>query len=232
MGRLNIVSERALSFTDRREAGRLLADALEAHRGSHPIVLGIPRGGVVVACEMAGTLGAPMDVVLAHKLGAPGNPEFAIGAVSEKGDLVLSVEARQIASPSYLRQEKEKQAELLSRRMRQYRKVLPKIALKDRVVVITDDGAAVGLTAEASIHSVRAEEPARLILALPVGPVPALERLSRLADETIALCAPCDFFSVSQYYDSFPEVDDREVVELLRQTSGTSGGKKELKSRF
>lgn len=141
----------------------------------------------------------------------------------------MSEEARQIASPSYLKQEKERQADLLSRRMKQYRTILPKLPLKDRVAIIADDGVAGGLTAEASIRSVRTENPACLILALPVGPIPALERLSRLADETIALCAPYDFFSVSQYYDSFPEVDDRKVMELLRQTGGASGGKKELK---
>ena len=219
MGRLHILTRQSSRFSDRRDAGRLLAGKLQGYRAACPVVLGVPRGGVVTAFEIANALEAEMDVVLAHKLGAPGNPEFAVGAVSEKGGMVLAREAGRIATASYLKQEKERQEYLLSARMKQYRAVLPKISLKDRVVVLTDDGVAVGLTMEASLVSVRTEKPARIIVALPVGPSLALERLSARADETIALCAPPDFFSVSQYYDYFSEVDDRDVMDILRQES-------------
>lgn len=216
MGKLRIVNETSAYFHDRMEAGRLLAGELETYKSSRPLVLGIPRGGVVIAWEIAKELDGDMDIIFCHKLGAPGNSEFALGAVSENGSIYIDERTRYVADPAYIQKEKENQMKAIRKRAESYRSILLRLPVKQRTVIVTDDGIAMGFTMQAALSSIRAEHPSRIILALPVGPEDTLRQLSRLADETIALCAPSYFQGVSQFFQDFSQVEDHEIIKILR----------------
>ncbi len=201
-------------FEDRKEAARLLAEALRPLGLQRPVVLGIPRGAVVLADTIARELGGTMDVVLARKIGAPGNPEYALGAVSEDGRVFLQPYADSIADPSYLKAETGRQMQVIRSRRRRYRALRPKEPLAGRDVIITDDGIATGSTMEAALTAVLAEEPRRVVIAVPVGPPEALDKLRQRA-EVVALSAPPDFVAVGAYYRHFPQVNDEDVEKLL-----------------
>ncbi|MGC8876111.1 phosphoribosyltransferase [Thermus sp.] len=205
-----------MRFRDRRHAGTLLTEALKPLGLERPVVLGLPRGGVVVADEVARRLGGELDVVLVRKVGAPGNPEFALGAVGEKGELVLRPYAHQHADGSYLEREAARQRDLIRKRAERYRKVRPKVPLKDREVVLVDDGVATGASMEAALSVVLQEGPKRVVVAVPVGSPEALEKLRERA-EVVALSAPQDFAAVGAYYLDFGEVTDEDVEALLLQ---------------
>jgi predicted phosphoribosyltransferase len=205
-----------MRFRDRRHAGTLLAEALKPLGLERPLVLGIPRGGVVVADEVARRLGGELDVVLVRKVGAPGNPEFALGAVGEKGELVLRPYALHYADRSYLEREAARQRDVIRKRAERYRKVRPKVSLRDREVVLVDDGVATGASMEAALSVVLQEGPKRVVVAVPVGSPEALERLKEQA-EVVALSAPGDFAAVGAYYLDFGEVTDEDVEALLLQ---------------
>jgi putative phosphoribosyl transferase len=205
-----------MRFRDRRHAGAPLAEALKPLDLERPVVLGIPRGGVVVADEVARRLGGGLDVVLVRKVGAPGNPEFALGAVGERGELILKPYALQYADQSYLEREAARQKEVIRKRTERYRKVRPKVPLKGRDVVLVDDGVATGATMEAALSVVLAEEPRRVVVAVPVASPEAVERLRDRA-EVVALSTPPDFAAVGAYYLDFGEVTDEEVEALLLQ---------------
>ena len=183
------------------------------------VVLGIPRGGVVVAREIAHALDGDLDMVLAHKLGAPGNPELAIGAVCEDGRLFLDEEISSYmgVDDGYIKREKSRQMQELARRVNRYRSVLPKIPLSGRIVVVTDDGVATGATMQAALWAVRQEEPEKIVAALPVGPQETLEKLSHAVDETICLQAPPFFSAISQFYSYFNQVEDEELLKILQE---------------
>jgi predicted phosphoribosyltransferase len=213
------------------EAGDLLAHQLEnveirESKFQIPlVVLGVPRGGVVVAREIAHTLQADLDMVLAHKLGAPGNPELAIGAVCEDGKLFLDEEISSYmgVDDDYIKREKSRQLQEIARRVKRYRSVLPKIPLAGRVAIVTDDGVATGATLQAALWAVRQENPKKIVAALPVGPQETLEKLSRDADETICLQAPPFFSAISQFYSYFNQVEDEELLEILQEESKRRG---------
>jgi predicted phosphoribosyltransferase len=217
MGTIRILSRSDAPFADRREAGRLLARELEAYRTPAPVVLGIPRGGVVVAAEIAESLGAELDIVLARKIGAPGNPELASGAVSEDGQLFLDerIRARLGASPQFVAQQRARQIEEIARRVALYRAARPKVPLQGRVVILADDGLATGSTMQAALWAVRREQPGRVIVAVPVGAPDTVERLAASADEMLCLRAPEDFGAVGRFYRKFDQTPDEEVVEIL-----------------
>jgi putative phosphoribosyl transferase len=217
MGALHILSRSHEPFADRAAAGRLLATALAEYRGLQPLVLGVPRGGLIVAREVSLALDGVLDVVLAHKLGAPGHPELALGSVSENGRLFLN--AGVIASlgidERYIEAERARQLDQLRRRATLIRKVRPRVPLKDRVVIVTDDGLATGATTQAALWSVRLEQPAALIAAIPVGPEDILISLSGLVDDLICLRSPPSFFAVGQFYSHFSPVEDEDVIRIL-----------------
>lgn len=205
-------------FHDRVEAGRRLAAALsDLSAAAQPVVVGIPRGGVLVAREVAVACRAPLDVVLTHKLGAPDNAELAIGAVAEDGTLVLDVDplTRLWLTPHYLDDEVARQKTELARRAALYRGGRERVPLIDRVVIVIDDGVATGYTLIAAVRSIRAARAARIIAAVPVGSAEAIARLRREADRVVCLAAPDMFWAVSQYYDSFPQVSDDQVIAAL-----------------
>lgn len=205
-------------FEDRAQAGQDLARALGKIDTKETVVLGIPRGGVVVAQYLARELNASLDIILARKIGAPGNPEFAVGAISEDGHVCLNQEyaRRAGAGPAYIEEEKKRQISEIKRRAAIFRKVHPRIPLKDRTVIVTDDGVATGATFEAALWSVRSEKPRKLIAAIPVGPEDTLRRLARRSDALVCLRVPEEFYALSKFYLHFEQVDDARVLEILR----------------
>ena len=205
-------------FHDRKEAGRLLAEALGRLRSPDTLVLGVPRGGVVVAAEVARALDAPLDVVIARKIGAPQQPELAIGAVVSNGGRLLDERAiHYLRVPTqYLEAETARQQEELRRRIAEYRGDRPAPELRGQTVIVVDDGIATGYTVRAALLSLREQEPARLVVAVPVAPVSTCDDLREVADEVICLRAPEPFLAVGAWYEEFDQTSDAEVIHLLR----------------
>jgi predicted phosphoribosyltransferase/dienelactone hydrolase len=203
-------------FRDRREAGEKLAAALLPMKLVKPVVLGIPRGGVPLAAEVARALSGDLAVVVARKLGAPGNPELAIGATTETGvSYVNDALARQCgADAGYLKAETRRQVREAHRREQMFNSHR-RPPVRGRTVIVVDDGVATGATAIAAVRSIRAEGAARVILAIPVGPPGMVERLGDEADEVVCLEADPGFFAVGQYYEDFRQVSDEDVSRLL-----------------
>jgi putative phosphoribosyl transferase len=211
-------------FTDRREAGERLADDLRSLREEDPVVLAIPRGGVEVGLAVARVLGAPLDVVIPRKIGAPGNPELGLGAVAEDVE-VLDQRLIELlgVSDEYLRAEIQQQYEEIRRRSEAYRAGRPAVIVRGRTAIVVDDGVATGGTAAAALRSVRKRGAKRVVLAVPVAPPDAVKRLQEEADEVRALATPEPFFAVGQWYANFPQVSDERVVELLTAANPEAG---------
>lgn len=204
-------------FANRLEAGKLLAEKLKSPKGRETVVLGIARGGVVVAYEVAKKLGAPLDVLVVKKIGAPGNPELAIGAVGPQKTVVWDEELslrlgvgedyREYALKQKSAEQKEKEKTLRGQ------KPLPTLAGK--MVILVDDGIATGATTEAAVAWIRNQDPKKIILAVPVAPPDSVEKLRSQVDELICLRIEPDFWAVGQFYQEFPQVEDEEVIELI-----------------
>lgn len=210
----------SLPFLDREDAGRQLAVALAHYRGAQPLVLAIPRGAVPIGRIVAEALDGELDVVLVRKLGAPGNPEFAIGAVDEQGAVLLNEDAAQVgASDAYVRQIAQRELALIRARRACYRPGQPLVAVAGRTVIVIDDGLATGATMVAALQAVRAQGPARLVCAVPVAASDSLERVAALVDETVCLATPRPFYAVGQYYLEFTGVTDDEVIDLLARSA-------------
>lgn len=218
MKNLHIVSYSSEPFKDRVEAGSLLAKELKKRIKGDAIVLGIPRGGVVIAKEIAKILSIEMDIVLSRKMGAPFNPEYAIGAVSEDGKVFINQEVPYEAgvNDDYIKKEKELEMQEIKRRIEFYRKIKSKVILKNKTAIVCDDGIATGTTMQAAIWVLRQEGCKKIIIALPVAPNETITRLAKEADETIVLRVPQFFAAVGQFYMDFPQVEDNEVIELLK----------------
>lgn len=227
MGSLNIISRSGQPFTDRVEAGRLLARELIHLKDRRCVVLGVPRGGIIPARELAQALNGDLDVVLSHKLRTPGHSELAMGAIAEGGVAFVDPKIVQMLGVrnQQIEEEKAQQLDELNRRAVQIRRVRPKVSLKDRLVIITDDGVATGATTMAAVLSVGQEKPQRLILALPVGAEDSLARLAQKTDETICLRMPPNFMAVGQFYERFDQVSDEEMLSILRKVQEGKGKK-------
>lgn len=203
-------------FRDRLDAADQLAQALAAHRGRLPLVLAIPRGAVPMARRIAQRLEGDFDVVLVHKLGAPGQPELAIGAVDESGWTYIAPFAERLgADADYLARERQHQLAVLRERRLRYTPLRPPRAVAGRTVIVVDDGLATGATMIAALHSLRERQPLRLVCAVPVAPPETLARVQALADAVVCLLSPADFRAVGQYYRDFAQVEDEEVLALL-----------------
>jgi putative phosphoribosyl transferase len=210
-------------FRNRSDAAKQLAHALRKWRESHPLVVAIPRGAVPMAAIIAERLGGDLDVVLTRKLGAPGNPEFAIGAIDEAGWTYLADYAESAgATRDYVEREAAAEMDTMRERRAQYTPARPPLDPAGRVVIAVDDGLATGATMIAALHALRARRPRYLICAVPVAAEEALEKVRAYADEVVCLHVPEFFYAVGQFYDHFPQVSDDEVVSLLRAAGATS----------
>ncbi|MGY1721679.1 phosphoribosyltransferase [Blastococcus sp. SYSU DS0533] len=214
-------------YADRRDAGRVLAGALTGRADARALVLGLPRGGVLVAAEVARALGAELDVLVVRKLGAPGQPELAMGALAAIGDRVETVwvpAVRDRVDPDPAAVDAVRQRELteLRRRTEAYRGDRPAPVVAGRHVLLVDDGLATGASVRVAVTAVRAGGPARLTVAVPVGPRAALAELAEIVDDVECPLAPASFRSVGQAYEDFSETSDEEVLDALHR-GGTVG---------
>ncbi|HMC43208.1 MAG TPA: phosphoribosyltransferase [Acidimicrobiales bacterium] len=211
-------------FRDRTEAGRLLAEAVAERLGPQPVaplVLALPRGGVPVGFEVARRLRAPLDVYVVRKLGVPGQPELAMGALATGGVLVMNEEVvSRLGIPrAAIEAVAAAEARELARRQQAYRGGRPPPHIEGATVVLVDDGLATGATMRAAVQSVRSQRPARLVVAVPTAPLPTCEELSRQADDVVVLTTPEPFFAVGCSYEDFSPTSDEEVRELLRRAA-------------
>jgi len=214
-----LIARETMVYSTRTQAGAMLARRLTPYANLNVVVLGVPRGGLPVAKEVADALGAPLDVVVVRKLGAPGHPELGIGAVVD-GDRPRAIFNQDIiehlgVSDEYIDAEIARQLKEVKRRETAYRGGRAKIPLTGKTVIVVDDGIATGSSMRAALRGVRRQKPKRLILAVPVAPVDTIEALASEADEIVCLETPENFFAVGQFYRDFHQVTDDEVKTIL-----------------
>lgn len=207
-----------LIFRDRAHAGRLLAQALAGRAGPDTLVLGLPRGGVPVAAEVARELGVPLDVYVVRKLGCPFQPELAMGAIASGGVLVRNEDVlAAIRQPeAALAEVRKVEEKVLAQREQLYRGGRPPLDVAGKQVIVVDDGLATGATMKAAVKALRAAGAASVVVAVPVGPPDTCDELRAMADEVVCLQAPAMFSAVGQWYEDFGQTSDAEVRELLR----------------
>jgi predicted phosphoribosyltransferase len=204
-------------FYDRNEAALALAEKLADYKGKNPLILAIPRGAVPMAKVIADSLGGSYDVVFVRKLRAPYQPELAIGSVDESGWTYIADFAASVgADAQYIASEKSVQLGTIKKRRAQYTPVRPPVDPAGRIVIVIDDGLATGATMISALHGLRNKKPTKLICAVPVSPPDTLRKIAELADEVVCLEAPSNFWAVGQFYENFPQVEDEEVIEVLR----------------
>lgn len=208
-------------FRNRSEAGQRLAAALDTYRATDTVVLGLPRGGVVVAYEVAAALGVPLDVLLTRKVGAPFNPEYAIGAVSEAAEPALNhAEVAALGIPAtYLESEIARQRAEIERQARLYRGGRAPLPVEGKTAIVVDDGIATGFTMFASVRALRMRGPAAIVVAVPVAPPSTAEALATEVERLICLFRPEPFFAVGSWYEDFEQVSDDTVQRLLAAAS-------------
>ncbi|NWG09830.1 MAG: phosphoribosyltransferase [Nitrososphaerales archaeon] len=204
-------------FNDRVEAGKALAKSLSDYKGKKVVVFAIPRGGVVLAYEVAKALDAPLDLIIPRKIGAPNEPEFAIGAVTEDGTTILNQDAIQyLRVPDvYIQEEVKRQIAEIKRRMERYLGLRPRPSVEGKTVILVDDGVATGATIRAAIASIKKKKPDSIVLAIPVGPPDTIEELRKEADLVVCLMTPEPFFAIGQFYRRFEQLSDEEVVQII-----------------
>ena len=209
-------------FNDRRDAGVHLASRLEEYKGQTGVlVLALPRGGVATGYEIAHYLKVPLDIVIVRKIGFPGQPELAIGAVSETGRVVLneSIISTYGVSKDYIEREISQQKKEISRRAELYRKGKRLPSLEGKTIILVDDGVATGATMKAAITTLKEERLKKLIVALPVAPAGMADEIEQMADTFICIETPFDFMAVGAYYHDFTQVSDEEVIDLLKRSA-------------
>ena len=209
-----------MMFRDRYEAGRKLVPALKKYENQKDaIVIGLPRGGVVTAYEVARHLHLPLDIVCPRKVGSPYNPELAIGAVTHTGacffndDIIRQLEV----SKDYMAREVAKEKKVSEQRQQTYRKGRPPLDIKGKIVILVDDGLATGATMKAAIQWVRSEKANQVVVAVPVSPPETLVEVEAMADDVVCLYAPPFFQAVGQFYENFSQTTDEEVLQLLQE---------------
>jgi hypothetical protein len=211
-------------FRNREDAAHQLAQRLKGRQLHDPLVLAIPRGGVVTGAVLARELSAELDVVLSRKLRAPMQPELAIGAIAEDGQVYLNHHVEEFLDElkDYLAEERRHQLDEIARRQKLFRGDRPPAPIAGRSVIVTDDGIATGSTMIAALHAVKAEKPRELIVAVPVASPDRLDEVRRHCDDVVCLLSPEEFWAVGQFYRDFTQVEDEEVMDLLRESSRTA----------
>jgi putative phosphoribosyl transferase len=205
-------------FRDRKDAGRQLAERLSPLKGDpNVIVLGIPRGGVVVAAEIARELDAPLDVLIAHKIGLPENPEFAVGAVTSTGEVYIDEETLDELKidRDEIARAVEKWGDEVAHRVAIFRGGRAPLDVKGKIAIVVDDGIATGSTMFAAVRAVKKQQPMQLILAIPVGPAETIEQLRNECDRVVVLETPIPFWAVGRFYVRFEQTEDSEVIISL-----------------
>jgi putative phosphoribosyl transferase len=206
-------------FKDRREAGEMLAERLQIYKGRDPLILAVPRGGVVVADRIHSVLGGELDLIITRKIGAPHQRELAIGATSGDGAVMLNDEliSRLGIFPDYVQKAAAKEQAEIVRRLKLYRGEKKLAQIEGRLVIVVDDGVATGYTLLSALNFIRRHQPAELALAVPVGPPETIARLKKEVNALVYLEAPVDFAAVGQFYKNFEQVSDDEVIALVQQ---------------
>ena len=212
-----------LVFADRRDAGRRLAAELLPRHYADPVVLALPRGGLPVGFEVARALGAPLDVLLVRKIGAPDQPELGLGAVVDGAEpqIVMDEELVRLVAPppGYVEQEIARQLAEIERRRQLYAGARPPLSVAGRTAIVVDDGIATGGTARAALRTIRRVNPRRLVLAVPVVSEDILDSLAREADEVVAVSRPLRLYAVGAHYEDFTQTSDEEVIRLLDEAA-------------
>jgi putative phosphoribosyl transferase len=214
-----LFGEEVIMFRDRKDAGRRLAEMLKERELHDPLVLAIPRGGVVTGAMLAQELGAELDVVLSRKLRAPGQPELAIGAIPEDGCVYLNPHILEILDvrDEYLAQERRHQLTEIARRKKLFRSIRPRATIAGRSVIVTDDGIATGSTMIAALQTIKSQNPREVFVAVPVASPDRLDEVRHWCEEIICLLAPEAFWAIGPFYEDFTQIEDGEVIELLRE---------------
>jgi putative phosphoribosyl transferase len=214
-------------FADRADAGRQLAVKLQRFRDESPVVLALPRGGVPVGFEIASALGAPLDVVLVRKIGAPWQPELALGAIVGNGTVERVIDPALLAecdiSETYIEEEVARQTAVIEQRRKLYYRNRQSTDVRGCTALVVDDGIATGATMRAALRAIRRREPKKLILAVPVAPVETIEALRKEVDQIVCLAMPDPFWAIGAFYSDFRQVDDRDVLRLLDRAASLQG---------
>lgn len=205
-------------FRDRYQAGQELSKLLAKYAGEKPVVLALPRGGVPVGYHVAQSLNAPLDVIIVKKIGLPQNKEFGVGAVAEDDTQILDQRTLSLIGvpKEYLKEALEEEREEMKRRQKVYRQNKSLSSLKNKTVILVDDGLATGVTAKAAIEAVKKQKPKKIIFASPVCAYDTAMQLRQLVDEVVCVATPQEFIAVGNWYDYFPQLSDQEVVEILQ----------------
>jgi len=205
-------------FKDRMDAGKKLAEALIRFKGVDGIVIAIPRGGIVVASEISKVLGLPLDIVLPRKIGAPDQPELAIGAILEDGTTIMNDDIISMvgATAEYIKEESDRQLNEIARRTSAYRGGRPGLPLHDTTIILVDDGVATGATLKAAVNYVKNQNPAHLTVAIPVGPIQTVREMRAEVDIT-CLHTPTIFYAIGGFYSDFRQITDEEVIMHLQK---------------
>lgn len=206
-------------YKDRFDAGQQLAEKLLKYKNENPVIIALPRGGVVIGYEAAKKLRAPLDIIVTRKIGAPLQPELGIGAIGPKGIRLLNSDLIRTLGVSEIQVEQiiEEETMEMNRRTDIYRESLPALDLTGRTVILVDDGIATGVSDKAAILSIKYFYAKKIILAVPVCPAGTAEKFHKYADEFICLAQPPDFYAVGAYYENFEQVSDEEVINLLKE---------------
>lgn len=203
-------------FKNRQEAAKLLADLLKKYQQSNTIVLGVPRGGIVTAKVIADKLSLPLGLIIVRKIGHPYNPEYAIAAITESGLIIKNEDEAQTADSEWLHEEAERQSKEAQRRRMIYWGNKDLLTIKNKTVIIVDDGLATGFTMSAAIKEVKLQNPKKIIVAVPVSPKDTAEKIKSEVDDFVAVLIPEAFLgAVGAYYESFPQIKDQEIIDML-----------------
>lgn len=208
-----------MPFKDREQAGRQLAEKLQKYKGKDTLILAIPRGGLVIGFALAKSLGAPLDIIVTKKIGYPGDPEYAIGAVGPNKAVIVNEDAAKDVPKDYIDEQVKEISAAINEKYRKYKGKVEIPNLKDKIVILTDDGVATGSTIKVSIELIKQQNPKKIVVAIPVGPPETIHEIAQQVDEIICLEQPTSFFAIGAFYDNFPQVEDEEAITYLKEAN-------------